>query len=160
MEKMEFYTLDEVTDRFYGKKGTPKRDSHDKEFNKWLLGYTYDMHKEHPGILLAEELKAKGIKQKDFAEKIGMSASNFNSLLHGKRDINKDIADGLERELNIPASAWMKIQSEYNKSVKLKKDEEKNYSFATLQRSIDRLSDQIGQLIALHQSRNFSNIKI
>lgn len=80
----------------------------------------------HPGGILKEELEARGIKQKDFAGQIGMQPTHLNALIKGKRNISPDVADRLERELGIPASFWMSLQSSYELDCKViaKRDKE------------------------------------
>ena len=68
----------------------------------------------HPGAILKEELKARGIKQKDFAEKIGMRPTHLNALLQGARNISPQLALRLEQVLGIPASNWLSLQENYN----------------------------------------------
>lgn len=68
----------------------------------------------HPGSILKEELKERGIKQKDFAKQIGMAAPHLSALIHGVRNITAAIAAKLEAGLGIPASLWMGLQSSYN----------------------------------------------
>ena len=38
MEKISFYTLDEVKDKQLGKIGTPHRDQYEAELNSFLMG--------------------------------------------------------------------------------------------------------------------------
>lgn len=68
----------------------------------------------HPGAILQEELKARGIRQKDFARKIGMEAPHLSALIHGNRNVSAGIATKLEAGLGIPASQWLNLQSQYN----------------------------------------------
>ena len=68
----------------------------------------------HPGDILREELKSRGIKQVDFARKIGMEPSHLSALIHGARNVTVAIADRLEHGLGIPASFWMNLQTTYN----------------------------------------------
>ena len=58
----------------------------------------------HPGEILIEELKERGIKQKDLAAKIGILPSHLNELIKGKRS---------EKELGIPYDSWMRLQYGY-----------------------------------------------
>ena len=37
----------------------------------------------HPGAILCEELKERGIKQKELAERIGIQASHLNEIIKG-----------------------------------------------------------------------------
>ena len=68
----------------------------------------------HPGVILREELKERGIKQKDFAQMIGMQPTHLNALLHGTRTISTQVATRLEAALQIPAQLWLNLQSNYN----------------------------------------------
>ena len=67
----------------------------------------------HPGETLKEELKERGIKQKDFAAKIGLLPSHLNELIKGKRSFTVPIAMALEKELGIPYDFWMRRQYHY-----------------------------------------------
>jgi addiction module HigA family antidote len=68
----------------------------------------------HPGEILEMELTARGIKKSLFAKEIGMSASHFSELLHGKRHLNASIAVKLEQLFDIPAEYWMRVQVYYD----------------------------------------------
>lgn len=67
-----------------------------------------------PAEILNDELKARKISQKDFAEMMDISATQLNEILKSKRDINVNIAIRLENILGIKAEFWLKIQNEYN----------------------------------------------
>ena len=41
----------------------------------------------HPGEILREELLERGIKQKDFAQQIGVQATHLNEFIKGKRNL-------------------------------------------------------------------------
>lgn len=69
---------------------------------------------QHPGTILREELKERGIKQKVFAEMIGMRPSHLNALLHGARNISPLVATRIENALQIPARVWLNLQSNYD----------------------------------------------
>lgn len=68
----------------------------------------------HPGEILGEELKERGIKQKDFAKQIGMQPTHLNSLIKGKMDISEKIACKLEAALGISFTDWMNLQANYH----------------------------------------------
>ena len=72
----------------------------------------------HPGEILGEELKARGISQKKFAAAVGLQASHLSALIHGTRNftlaVATKIASGLE---GIPAELWMKLQEGYHADV-------------------------------------------
>ena len=67
----------------------------------------------HPGSILKDELRERKISQKEFAASIGMQASHLSALIHGVRNITADIAQRLEKALDIPAYIWMNLQSQY-----------------------------------------------
>lgn len=67
----------------------------------------------HPGEILNEELKERGIKQKDLAAKIGIRPSHLNELIKGKRSFTVEISMALEKELGIPYDSWMRLQYSY-----------------------------------------------
>ena len=67
----------------------------------------------HPGEILRDELLERGIKQKDFAQQIGMQPSHLNEFLKGKRNVTEKLAMLLEEHLGIPFYLWMKLQSDF-----------------------------------------------
>lgn len=67
----------------------------------------------HPGEILREELQERGIKQKNFAQEIGVQASHLNDFIKGRRNLNEDLAMKLEKHLGIPFKTWMNLQNGY-----------------------------------------------
>lgn len=76
----------------------------------------------HPGELVKEELECRGIKQKDFAKKFGLSYSALNETLNAKRPITIEFALLLEAALNINADLLVRMQTDYNMQVARKND--------------------------------------
>lgn len=70
------------------------------------------------GHTLLREIKERGYSQKEFAEKLGMKESNFNSLLKGEISITTDIALQLENILGISANLWLNLQKRYELTLK------------------------------------------
>jgi antitoxin HigA-1 len=68
----------------------------------------------HPGGVLAEELEAREISQKNFAALVGMRPPHFNELLKGKRHVSAMLALKLEKNLGIDARFWMRLQADYD----------------------------------------------
>lgn len=79
-------------------------------------------HATHPGSVLKSELQSRGIKQKDFAQAIGMPAPNLSELIKGKRHITETIAIKLEEALGIPYQTWMNLQNRYHYVVKRREE--------------------------------------
>ena len=71
----------------------------------------------HPGELLAMEIEARELKKSDFADALGIKASNLSELLKGRRHISALVALKLEALLKISASFWLRLQSDYDLSV-------------------------------------------
>lgn len=67
----------------------------------------------HPGEILREELQERGLKQKDFAQQIGVQPTHLNAFIKGKRNLNEDLAIKLEAHLGIPFKVWMNLQNSY-----------------------------------------------
>lgn len=68
----------------------------------------------HPGELLKEELECREIKQKEFAEKFGLSYTMLNEVLNGKRPVSIELALLMEAALGINADLLVKMQTDYN----------------------------------------------
>ena len=76
----------------------------------------------HPGSILGEELKARGISQKEFAKMIGLQATHLSALIHGARNITPAVAAKLEAGLgDISAEMWLRLQNQYNVDVQRKR---------------------------------------
>lgn len=62
---------------------------------------------------MREELQERGIKQKEFAQAIGVQATHLNEFIKGKRNLNEDLAMKLESQLGIPFKTWMSLHTGY-----------------------------------------------
>lgn len=67
----------------------------------------------HPGEYIKDEIKARGLKQKDVARSLGVHAGFLSELIHGKRNINPKLAIKLEILFSISAKTWMNLQVNY-----------------------------------------------
>ena len=68
----------------------------------------------HPGELLGEELEARGLTQKKFADTLGVSYSILNEIIKGKRSITTELAFKIEAAIGIKAYIWVEMQTQYN----------------------------------------------
>ena len=84
------------------------------------LGYGY--YATHPGEVIKDELEARGISQRAFAENIGMAYSVLNELLNGRRPLSTTSALMFEAALDIPAEPLKDLQKKYNMQVARKDD--------------------------------------
>lgn len=67
----------------------------------------------HPGSLILDEIKFRGINQADLAVQMSVQKSLLNEIIKGKRALTADIALLLEKILEIPAQYWMNLQSQF-----------------------------------------------
>ena len=72
----------------------------------------------HPGEILKEELKERGLTQKEFAAQIGMRPSHLSEIVNGKSSITIAIADKLQSALGIDSQSWINLQTQYNYDLK------------------------------------------
>lgn len=75
----------------------------------------------HPGEMIKDEIMARGITQKDLAQKMGVSYTVFNEILNGKRPVTTEYALLLEAALGTDANIWLGLQADYNMQ-KMKQD--------------------------------------
>lgn len=76
----------------------------------------------HPGDVLGNELKERGISQKEFAKRIGMQPSHLSALIHGMRNFTPAVAAKVESGLTgVTADFWMRMQKSYNRDIQRKK---------------------------------------
>lgn len=71
----------------------------------------------HPTEIIKDEIKERGMSQKELAERLGMQASNVSRMLREKESITSALAAKLETALGIKSSFWLNAQAEYNKDV-------------------------------------------
>lgn len=80
----------------------------------------------HPTEIVKDEIKARGISQKELAFRMGMKTSDLSRLLKGE-DITPAVAAQLEVALDIPSEFWLNLQSQYeidSKNVALRDEQE------------------------------------
>jgi len=66
-----------------------------------------------PGELLAEELEARGMTQKELADRTGRPEQKISEIINGKKSITHDTALELEKVLGISAEFWVSLESSY-----------------------------------------------
>lgn len=96
MEKIKFYTEDEMLDKHIGKIGTPHRDEFEDEFNTFLIGEA-----------IKEARRNKKLTQEQLGNLIGVRKSQISKIENGRNltlhTISRVLhAMGLEARLNIP----------------------------------------------------------
>ncbi len=66
-----------------------------------------------PGEILAEEIEARGMTQRELAARLGRPPQVINEIIRGKKAITPDTAIGLCQVLDIEASYWMNLEADY-----------------------------------------------
>ena len=93
-----------------------------------------------PIEIVADEIKARGISQKEFAERLGIKPSNLNRMFKTGAAITIPFAQKLETALGISADNWLKMQANYerDKATMIERDE-KEASAVVCERSLSGL---------------------
>lgn len=74
-----------------------------------------------PGATIREQLEDRGMSQKEFAERLGMSEKHVSNLINGKVELTPETAFRLEMVLGIPARFWNNLEAIYReKLIKIK----------------------------------------
>ena len=68
----------------------------------------------HPGEMIKDELKERGMTQKQLATETGIKPSVLSETINGKRSVSLHVAVALEKALGIPAEVWMNLQTQYD----------------------------------------------
>lgn len=71
----------------------------------------------HPGEMLREKLEELGMTQAYLAMATGYTQKHINQVVMGHCRISPDMALRLERELDISARMWVRLQADYDLDV-------------------------------------------
>ena len=71
----------------------------------------------HPGELIRDELKERGMTQKQLAAEMDVKPSVLSETVNGKRAVSVNMALALEKVLGIPADIWLNMQTQYDLDV-------------------------------------------
>lgn len=77
-----------------------------------------------PGATIREQLKDRGMSQKEFAARMDMSEKHISKLINGEVLLTPDVAVRLETILGVPANFWSNLEAIYRE--KLVKAEAEN----------------------------------
>ena len=64
--------------------------------------------------MIKDELKERGMTQKQLADETGIKPSVLSETINGKRSVSLSVAVALEKALGIPADIWMNMQTQHN----------------------------------------------
>ena len=68
----------------------------------------------HPGETISDLLEERGMTQKELAQRAGVSEAFLSDVIHGKKDISRGLARGLEYAFGVPVSFWLNLQANYD----------------------------------------------
>lgn len=71
----------------------------------------------HPTEMIRDEIRARGMSQRELADRMGMKPSNVSRMFKEKETITSALAAKLEIALGIRASFWINAQANYDKDV-------------------------------------------
>lgn len=70
---MKFYTLEEMTDKHIGKRGTPERESFEAEVESALIGAS-----------IKAARKSMNLTQKELGERVGVQTAQISKIENGR----------------------------------------------------------------------------
>ena len=68
----------------------------------------------HPGEMIRDELKERGMTQKQLSVATGIKPSVLSETINGKRSVSLSVAVALEKAFGIPADVWKNLQTQYD----------------------------------------------
>ena len=68
----------------------------------------------HPGEVIKDEIEYRGISQRALAAQIGVSYTQLNEVLNGKRALTTDMAIKIESAIGLPAKVLLSAQTQYD----------------------------------------------
>ncbi|MBQ4206170.1 MAG: HigA family addiction module antidote protein, partial [Bacteroidales bacterium] len=68
----------------------------------------------HPGEIIKDEIEYRGISQRALATQIGVSPTQLNEILNGKRALNTEMAMLISAALDIDAEPLLAMQTRYD----------------------------------------------
>ena len=68
----------------------------------------------HPGEVIKDEIEYRGVSQRALAAQIGVSYSQLNEVLNGKRPLNTEMAMLIAAALDIDAEPLLTMQTRYD----------------------------------------------
>lgn len=75
---------------------------------------TMKFHEVHPGAVLLEELRARGLTANAFALRLRVPPQRIQEIVAGKRAITPETALRLGRALGTGARVWLAMQQAYD----------------------------------------------
>ena len=64
-----------------------------------------------PGATIKEQIVDRGMSQKEFAVRMGMTEKHISKLINGEVQLTIDVARRLEMVLSVPTQFWCNLES-------------------------------------------------
>ena len=94
----------------------------------------------HPTEMIKDEIKERGMSQKELAKRLDMKPSNLSRMFNAKEDITIHLATKLEKALGIDATFWINAQAQYNKDmIAIEQRDEKEHTSIQLEYMLSSL---------------------
>ncbi|MFN8506099.1 MAG: HigA family addiction module antitoxin [Dehalococcoidia bacterium] len=71
----------------------------------------------HPGEFIADELRARGMTQRELARRMGRPYQAVNEIIRGRKAVTAETALALARVFEQRAETWMALQARYELTV-------------------------------------------
>lgn len=78
------------------------------------MGETKKFHEVHPGVILKEELAARGLSAAGFALKLRVPPQRVQEIVAGKRAITPETALRIGTALGTGARLWLAMQQAFD----------------------------------------------
>lgn len=98
---MKTYTLDELTDKYIGKKGTEERDAFETELNAELIGYA-----------IKQARKKRNLTQSQLGELVGVQKAQISKIENSISDARLETILKVFRALNAKVNFQVELQDE------------------------------------------------
>lgn len=69
----------------------------------------------HPGYYIAETIEDMGVKQDEFAQRMGTTSKTLSKLVNGEINISLDLAEKLASMLGTSVELWLNLQTAYER---------------------------------------------
>ena len=70
-----------------------------------------------PGATIREQLKDRGMSQKEFAARMDLSEKHVSKLINGEVQLTPEVALRLEMVLGVPAKFWNSLEAIYREKL-------------------------------------------
>ena len=70
-----------------------------------------------PGATIREQLDDRGMSQKEFSSRMGMSEKHISRLINGDVQLTPEVAYKLEMVLGVPAEFWNNLEAIYREKL-------------------------------------------